>query len=306
MAAICAGCTERKVWRVPVFEVCMLWDGHATLGEGPVWDPSRGVLWFVDIKQRKVHCFNPCTREVDHWDAPAQIGWVLPASDGMLFAGLQTGLAKLDIESGAFISLTEVEPEFPSNRLNDATTGADGSIWFGSMDNEETEATGRFYRWNGAKIAPVELDPVCITNGPALSPDQRTLYHVDTAGGIVYASQLNAEGNVISTHEFARIDPVDGHPDGCSVDTQGNVWLGLWGGWRARLYAPDGKIIREVRLPVSNVTKVALGGKDMTTAYVTTARAGLSEEELAQQPDAGNLFAFKVNVPGIPTPSARG
>lgn len=284
----------------------MLWEGQAMLGEGPVWDPKRGVLWFVDIKQRKVHCFNPCTREVDQWEAPAQIGWVLPATDGMLFAGLQTGLAKFDPESGIFTPMTEVEPDLPGNRLNDATAAADGAIWFGSMDDGETNETGRFYRWDGKQAAPVGIEPVCITNGPALSPDQRILYHVDTAGGIVYASRLDFDNTVLSTREFARIDPSDGHPDGCSVDTKGNVWLGLWGGWRARLYAPDGSIIREVKLPVSNVTKVALGGKDMTTAYVTTARAGLSQKQLCEQPGAGNLFAFKVDVPGIPTPLARG
>lgn len=286
-------------------EYCVPWEGGAKLGEGPVWDPVRDVLWFVDIKEHKIHCFNPREKSVMAWDAPGQVGWVLPAAGGKLVAGLQTGLALFDPKSAAFEPLSSVEPNLPGNRLNDATVARDGCIWFGSMDDGETALTGRFYRWDGKAICNVDVAACCITNGPALSPDQRTLYHVDTAGGLVFASALNESGKVMSTREFARIDTADGHPDGCSVDGEGNVWLGLWGGWRARLYSPEGTILREVRLPVSNVTKIALGGKDMKTAYVTTARAGLTEKQLAEQPLAGSLFAFKVDVPGIRAPEAR-
>lgn len=286
-------------------EVSNLWEGGATLGEGPIWDPRAGALWFVDIKKQQVHRFNPCGSKICTFKAPAQVGWVAPCADGTLIAGLQTGLASFDPESGRFTPIAEVEPDLPTNRLNDATVAADGSIWFGSMDDGETEQTGRFYRWDRETVRPLAIDPVCITNGPALSPRGGKLYHVDTAGGIVYCSQVEADGTIRSTREFARIDPNDGHPDGVSVDSQGNVWLGLWGGWRARLYSHEGEILREVRLPASNVTKVALGGKDMTTAYVTTARAGLTEEQLAEQPEAGSLFAFKVDVPGVPLAAAQ-
>ena len=287
-------------------EVEMVWRGTAVLGEGPVWDAERAVLWFVDIKQRKVHRFDPSSGEAASWDAPAQIGWVLPAERGGLIAGLQTGLARFDPMDGTFRHLQDVEAHLPGNRLNDATTAADGSIWFGSMDDGESDCSGRFYRWDGEQVMPVAIDPVCITNGPALSPDQRTLYHCDTVGGKVQASTLDETGKVLATRLFAAIDPADGNPDGCSTDSAGNVWLGLWGGWRARLYSPEGEIISEVQLPASNVTKVALGGRDLTTAYVTTARAGLSEEDLAQQPHAGNLFSFEVDVPGIAAPPALG
>lgn len=218
---------------------------------------------------------------------------------------MQTGLALFDPANGSFDPVCAVEPDLPANRLNDATVAQDGTVWFGSMDDDEKQASGRYYRWTGGSLEAVDIDPVIITNGPALSPDQRTLYHVDTAGGTVYASTLDESHNVSSTRVFATIDPADGHPDGCVVDALGNVWLALWGGWRARLYDPAGKIMREVRLPVSNVTKIALGGRDFKTAYVTTARAGLCEEELDRQPLAGGLFAFRVDTAGRAVPIAK-
>ncbi len=288
--------------RAPVWKVC---GGDALLGEGPVWDPRRACLWYVDIKRRLVHRYDPSTGSLSQWRAPAQVGWVLPATDGRLVAGLQTGLALFDPESGAFEPLADVEPHLPGNRLNDATVAADGAIWFGSMDDGETLATGRVYRFDGAVVSTTGIASVPITNGPAISPDGTRLYHVDTAGGVVHAIPVGPEGETSAAQVFVAIDPVEGYPDGVSVDSAGNVWLGLWGGGCARCYRPDGSLLREVRLPASNVTKIALGGPELKTAYATTARIGLDDAALADQPDAGSVFAFDVAVAGVAMPPAR-
>lgn len=286
-------------------EVRSVWQGSALLGEGPVWDAAAGLLWFVDIKQHHVHRLDPRTDTVTRWSAPAQVGWVLPAADGRLIAGLQTGLATFDPATGAFMPLADVEPDMPDNRLNDATVAADGTIWFGSMDDGCTAPTGRVYCFDGSSVAATPIAPVPITNGPAFSPDGTTLYHVDTAGGVIHAVPIGADGTPGTPRDFVRIDPADGHPDGAITDSAGNVWVGIWGGWCARCYAPDGTLVREVRFPCANVTKVALGGPDLTTAYATTARGDLTEAELAEQPEAGHLFTFDVAVAGRPVPVAR-
>ena len=281
-----------------------VWTGGALLGEGPVWDAARQVLWFVDIKQCRVHRLDPASGTVDGWDAPAYVGWVLPAADGTLIAGLRTGLARFDPADGGFAHLAGVEADLPDNRLNDATTGSDGAIWFGTMDDGEARASGRVYRFANGEVAALPIDPAVVTNGPALSPDGGTLYHVDSAARTIHAIAVSPDGTLGDRRVFARIDSADGFPDGPSVDAAGNLWVGLWQGWRARLYAPDGSILNEVRLPVANVTKVALGGPAMRTAYVTTARIGLSDAQQAEQPEAGNLFGFEVDTPGLALPLA--
>ncbi|MBR0552820.1 SMP-30/gluconolactonase/LRE family protein [Stakelama marina] len=282
-----------------------VWQVGATLGEGPVWDAGNACLWFVDIKGRKVHRLDPATGDRRSWDAPAQIGWVLPAEGGCLLAGMQTGLSRFDPESGTFSHLVEVEPNRPGNRLNDATVGPDGTVWFGSMDDAETDATGHVYRWDGATVIQTAIPAVMITNGPALTPDGQKLYHVDTAGGIIHAVPVAPDGSTGTPAEFARIAPADGNPDGPTVDSQGNVWVGLWGGGRARCYAPDGTLRSEVALPASNVTKIALGGPDLKTAYATTARIGLDAQTLEREPLAGSVFSFAVDVAGQEVPLAR-
>ncbi|RSU48602.1 SMP-30/gluconolactonase/LRE family protein [Sphingomonas sp. S-NIH.Pt15_0812] len=281
-----------------------VWSLGATLGEGPVWDARDAALWFVDIKQHRVHRFDPAGGETRSFDAPGQVGWVLPAADGGFLAGLQTGLHRFDPKSGAFTLLTAVEPDRPGNRLNDATVAADGAVWFGSMDDGETDVTGQVYRFHAGTLTTSTIPPVVITNGPAVSPDGGTLYHVDTLGHTIHA--VPVDGATTGTpRPFATIDAADGYPDGVTVDAEGGVWVGLWGGWSARRYAPDGTLDRIVRFPVANITKVAFGGDDLRTGFATSASKGLSDEDRAAQPEAGSLFAFDVDVPGRVLPLAR-
>jgi sugar lactone lactonase YvrE len=143
-------------------------------------------------------------------------------------------------------------------------------------------------------------DGYCITNGPATSPDGRTLYHTDTLKKLIYAFDVSAAGELSNRRVFAAIEDGAGHPDGTAVDADGCVWIALFGGWGVRRYSPGGQLLETVALPVANVTKIAFGGDDLRTAYATTARKGLSAAELAAQPRAGDLFAFRVDTPGLP------
>lgn len=271
----------------------------ATLGEGPVWVDRDAALWFVDIKESRLHRFDPATELLTSWTAPSPPGWALPADDGTMICGLKSGLHRFDPATKAFSRIAEVEPDRPGNRLNDATVDRAGGVWFGSMDDTEESATGLIYRYFRGMLHAAPLAPVTITNGPAVSPDGRTLYHVDTLGGVIHAVAL--EGDEIGAARiFARIDAADGYPDGPTVDAEGCVWIGLFGGWGVRRYDPDGALIGTVRLPVANVTKIAFGGDDRRTAFATTARKGLDAAALAAQPLAGDLFAFDAGVAGLP------
>ena len=74
----------------------LLWDVGAELGEGPVWDQRDRALWFTDIKRQQVHRFDPASGDKRSWEAPQQIGFVLPAQRGGFVAGLQSGLHRFD------------------------------------------------------------------------------------------------------------------------------------------------------------------------------------------------------------------
>lgn len=288
-------------------EVRNVWSLGAELGEGPVWVERDRALWFTDIKKRHIHRFDPVDASGKSWDAPEYVGFVLPAAVGGFVAGLQSGLHHFDPESGAFRALAEVDSHLPANRLNDAVVDPAGRLWFGTMDNEEKAATGAIYRLGDDGTVVQSGGECCITNGPAVSPDGRTLYHVDTLAKTIYACTISDDGSPTDRRVFCTVGEDGGYPDGPSVDAEGCVWIGLYAGWSARRYSPAGELLETVRFPTANITKIAFGGDDLRTAFATTARQGMSEAELADQPQAGDLFAFKVDTPGLrPTEISRG
>ena len=283
-------------------EPVSVWGLGAQLGEGPVW--AGGALWFVDIKKPAIYRLEPDTGVRRTWDAPELIGFLLPAANGGFVAGLQSGLHTFDPASGRFERIVEVEPDLPGNRLNDGVVDPAGRLWFGSMDVAEKAKSGAFYCFENGEVRPAGISGICITNGPAVSPDGRTLYWVDTLAGAISASAIHDDGALGEARPFVRIDPKDGYPDGPTVDSEGCLWIGLYAGWEARRYSPAGELLARVRFPVANITKLAFGGDDLRTVYATTARQFLKPLELVGQPQAGDLFSFRTEVPGVPCPLA--
>lgn len=277
-----------------------VWSLGAELGEGPNWVERDRALWFTDIKKKRIHRFDPANGDRKSWDSPEFVGFALPAAGGGFVAGLQSGLHRFDERSGTFDPLVLVEPDLPSNRLNDGTVDPSGRLWFGTMDNEEKAETGAIYRLGEDGSLVHSGGECCITNGPAVSPDGHTLYHIDTLRGLVFACAVRDDGSLGERRLFCQVESRDGYPDGPTVDSEGCVWIGLYAGWSARRYSPEGDLIGSVRFPVANITKIAFGGDDLRTAFATTARQGLTPQELAGQPQAGDLFAFQVDTPGVP------
>jgi sugar lactone lactonase YvrE len=274
-----------------------VWPLGCELGEGPLW--WANALWFTDIKRKTVHRFDPETAAGQSWQAPSEVGFLAPLDTERFIAGAKTGLYEFHPATGSFNLIRTVEPDRPSNRLNDGAVDSLGRLWFGSMDDGESRPSGLLYRFYKGSLAPVDSGYV-ITNGPAFSPDGRTLYHTDTLEKRIYAFDLGADGSLANKRVFVSIEDGAGYPDGPVVDSQGCLWTGLFGGWAARRYAPDGRLLESVAFPAANITKLAFGGPDLTTVFATTARKGLDPAALAGQPLAGGLFEFQAMVPGQP------
>jgi xylono-1,5-lactonase len=292
----------RKTTSIEAEHVCSV---GAELGEGPIWVARERALWFVDIKGLRVRRYDPATGRHGVWPAPSKPGFVIPVRGGGFLVGMKSGLHRFDPATGSFEHLAAVEPHTPDNRLNDASVGPDGCVWFGSMDDLEQSPTGALYRLDARGRQAVLDAGYVITNGPAFSPDGSVFYHTDTLSGVVYAFDHSEPGKLSGKRVFARIDSQDGYPDGTTVDAEGCVWIALWAGWGVRRYSPAGQWLATVRIACANVTKIAFGGEDGCTAFATTAWKGLSSTERAAQPLAGDLFRFRAAAPGLPCREAQ-
>lgn len=281
------------------------WNLEAELGEGPVWVERDRALWFVDIKKREIHRFDPASGDKKSWTAPEPVGFLFPAEGGGFVAGLRSGLFRFDDRTGEFELLTKVDEELPGNRLNDGVVDPSGRLWFGTMDDAEKAKSGAFYCFDRDELTRTNVDGIVITNGPAVSPDGRLLYLVDTRRGTIEVADIGDGGALTNRRPFVRIDPREGHPDGPTVDSEGCLWIALYAGWEARRYSPAAELLERIRFPVANITKVAFGGDNLRTAFATTARQLLKPDEIAKQPQIGDLFEFKTDAAGVPCPLVR-
>ena len=91
--------------------------------------------------------------------------------------------------------------------------------------------------------------------------------------------------------------PCHCRPDGAAVDSEGYYWSALYEGGRVVRISPAGEIVQEILVPAKCPTMVAFGGEDLKTLYITSVGAR-PNEELAQYPHSGAIFAVRVAVAG--------
>lgn len=269
------------------------------LGEGPIWDHNEQKLYWVDIFQNTIHTYHPESKkhETNHFnDHICAMG--LRAKGGMVLA-TRKHFAFWDGQSSELEYIHKVEADMPENRFNDGAVDRQGRFWAGTMHS--TNPSCSLYRLDANLTVSKQQTGVTISNGIGWSPDSKTMYHTDSPLKMIYAYDFNAETGAISNRRPHIHTPDEqGVPDGLTIDSEGYLWSARWGGYNVTRYTPDGHVDRIVEIPVEKVTSVSLGGENLTDLYVTTARAGYSDNELEQYPQAGDLFRIAVEVPGLP------
>lgn len=272
--------------------VRLLHDARAVLGEGLYWLAAEARLYFVDIRQRTVHALQPDDGDCRQWQLPDLVGWVIPRRQGGWVAGMRDGFALLQLGDEASLQpIANPHPGQPGMRLNDACAWRDGSIFAGSMsDSDPAGAHGRLYRLLPDLRWQVVDSGYHICNGPCFSPDGQLMYHTDSFLRTIYRYRLAADGTPAGREVWKVFTPQEGYPDGMTVDAEGCLWVAHWEGGCVSRFAPDGSLLRRIRLPVSLVTNVTFFGAQLERLAVTTARDGLDAATLAAQPLAGALF----------------
>lgn len=279
-------------------------DVRAELGEGPSWDGKNGVLYWVDILRGLVHIFEPKESRDTSVRAGEYVSCVVPRKSGGVAVTLQHGFHTIDLKSGKASPLAQVEKGVAGNRFNDGKCDPAGRFWAGTMDMKEKSASGALYRLEKNKVRKI-LSGVSISNGLGWSPDNRTMYYIDTPTRKVSAFDYDMKtGDVRNRKTVVYFSSPDqpGNPDGMAVDAEGMIWVAHWGGYRITRWNPaTGRPLDSVSLPVAQVTSCCFGGRNLDELYITTARTGLSHQALLRQPHAGSLFRVRTGLRGLPT-----
>lgn len=273
-------------------------DCRNTLGEGCVWDPRNGSLYWTDIEERKIFCLGPAG-DVDVFLLPERAAFLLPRQQEGFVVGFASGIALADQQFSRFQRLIDIEPELPQTRINDATVDPFGGVVFGTFDERDRQPVAALYRLAPDGSLLRLLTEVTISNGLAFSPDGEILYFADTPVGTIRRFEVGADfSSFEEVAPLAGAEIAPGAPDGAVVDMDGGYWSArVWGSCLVRI-APDGTPTDRVDLSVKGPTCVALGGADRRQLFATTLRLRHSEQELRTTPRAGGLFEADVLVPG--------
>jgi L-arabinonolactonase len=284
-----------------MIEVNCVLDAKSLLGEGPLWDVGEQQLFWVDIKRRLIHRFDPATGEDRSWSTPEDVGSLAVRERGGLLVALKSGFHFYDLETGKATSLALPQAQPDNNRFNDGKPDRLGRFWAGSMDDHEKSPSGGLFRLDKNLECKQMVDGIICSNALCWSPDDRLMYYADSWRRTVWAWDFELEtGTIRNRRVFIEVPPSEGVPDGATVDVEGFIWVALWDGWQVVRYDPAGRARQSVKLPVARPTCPMFGGSRLDTIYLTSASIGLSDAQLKEQPLAGSLFAFEPGVPGLP------
>jgi sugar lactone lactonase YvrE len=288
---------------LPAITATRLGVARAMLGEGPSWDAVNGVLWWIDIKGRKLH--RTALDGTEHEVAVERpLGCVVCRASGGLAAMTPQGFEALDPDDGTLSLLAAVEADQPLTRANDGKVDPAGRFWAGTMFDHEGPGGGALYRLDPDLRVTRMLSPVSIANGLDWTEDGRTMLYIDTTTQRVDRIEYDAAtGDLGERRPWLTIPDDAGHPDGMTLDAEGCAWVALWGGGCVVRFSPTGVPLSRIDVPAASTSSCAFGGPDLDQLFITTAQWPDPGTAL---PGAGGLYVVRPGVRGRPATAFAG
>lgn len=274
----------------------IIWPATASLAEGPLWHPEQQRLYWIDIIEGQVHGLDWKTQAHYEWQLPGHPGTIARSEDGLLVA-LQQSIAELNTESGEIRALEHPISD-PYLRFNDGKCDPRGRFWVSTAPFNTTEfkPNGYLGYFSQGEYHRV-LDEVVLGNGLGWTHDHKQFYFTDSPRREIYRFDYNIDSGEITNRQlFAKLGNDDGYPDGLCIDSDGCVWSAIYAGSRIIRFDPDGKVERELAMPVSKPTCVAFAGDDLDVMVVTSCALDFNQPASERLADpAGSVFAITFN-----------
>ncbi len=290
-------------------EITCVVDASAELGEGTIWDPAAGVLWWIDIWGKRIHRYNPATGRDDTWEAPEYLGCIGLRARGGLVLTMVSGFYFFDPVTGTFEAIVDPESHLSDTRFNDGKPDRQGRFWSGSMfevPGRKVEFIASLYRMDTDLSVHRMIGGIGCCNGLAWSPDSRVMYFSDSHTPIIRAYDFDpATGNIENQRVFVELEGKD-ICDGATVDAEGCYWATIPFTGKVNRYDPQGKLMQTIHMPTDLPTCCEFGGPNLDILYVTTAVLKRPAEHFVRQKNPGGLFAIDVGVKGLTLPAFGG
>ncbi|MDR1559693.1 MAG: SMP-30/gluconolactonase/LRE family protein [Clostridiales bacterium] len=276
--------THQSHWETISAPTCLL-------GESPLWDAERGILYYVDITGKRLFSFNWETEELNTRMLPQMAGCLALKKDGSLLAAMEDGIYYIGADD---LTLAHKAIKIAGERFNDGKPGPDGRFYVGTSSAENI---GRLYVLEPDGGIRVLLEGVGISNGLDWSEDGKILYYIDTRTGKVDAFDFDtAKGSISNRRTILDVPIQMGSPDGMTIDTEGMLWIALWGGSGiVRADPVSGQILEYYPIDAPQTSCPVFAGPDLDRVIVTSSADGTDN---AKYPQTGRTFRAKLHVRG--------
>ena len=270
-------------------------DYNCIVGEGPMWHPAEGVVYWADIPQGRIFRYDPRTGEHGIIFESGQVGGFTVQADGSLLLFMESGAVASLRDGNLEYHIREIAAE-RDTRFNDVIADPAGRVFCGTMPSPGH--LGSLYRLDTDGSITQVLDGIGISNGLGFTPDAKRMYYTDSPTHNIYIFDYDiATGEITNQSVFVNTGENDGIPDGMTVDADGYVWSARWDGSSLVRYSPDGEQVGRIWFPARKVSSVVFGGADYTDMYVTTAGGA---DKQGEGPGAGCLYRLNLGIKGKP------
>ena len=270
-------------------------DYACVVGEGPLWHPGEGRVYWTDIGTGRMFRYDPATGTHEQFYTGDTVGGFTIQADGALLLFMDQGAVKL-WRDGELTTVVKEIPEERASRFNDVIADPQGRVYCGTMPSPEH--LGSLYRLDTDGSLTKVVSEVRCSNGMGFTPNRKGMYYTDSEHYKIYLFDYHeATGTLANRRLFAANPESEGLPDGMTVDAEGYVWSARWDGSCLVRYAPDGTEALRIPFPVKKVSSVVFGGPDYTELYVTTAGGN---EKATDGEHAGALFRLNLGIQGVP------
>jgi len=289
----------------------VVWDEPMQVGEGPLWEPREGALYWVDIDGFAVHRLDTVSGHHTAWTMATEPSALARHANGGIVVATRAGFVHLDPATDTITDIAPSPFDQAKARFNDGKADAAGRFWVGTIYEPRDQPAAEMYVLEKGTVRLAWSGGMTNSNGLGFSPDNRTMYHADTTSHTVRRFDFDpATGSATNLRELAQFsmdkaNNYGGRPDGAAVDSEGNYWVAMFEGGRIVKLSPSGEQLDEIALPVRCPTMVAFGGPDLRTLYVTSA-GKRPQAELDQFPLSGKVLAIRVPVAGLEQPAYVG
>jgi sugar lactone lactonase YvrE len=283
---------------VPTAELFL--DARSILCESPVWDADAaggaGELLWADITPGVLHR----TAVDGSADRTSTLPPPLPSFQrrrgGGLVAALQDRIVLVDDDGGHLEELARVEHAHPGIRFNEGKCDPFGNFVVGGMDATKKAPDAGLYRITPEGEVTVLRGGFGTCNGIEFDDDGHTMWVTDTAVQTIFRAPYDENG---ALGEFEPWSVGHRH-DGLVRDSTGDFWGAIYGAGQVLHLDAAGRILETVDVPAPNVTGITIGGRDLTTLFIGTARENATEEQLQAAPLSGGVFTYELDRPGLP------